>query len=224
MLAFVLRPLVVLPLLLPSRLRRGERLFVAWGGLKGAVPILLAAFAVLGAVDEADRIYGIVFVVVLLSVLVQGSTIELAAARFGVPMRTVEQVGFDDAAGSYRFRVAAGSHAAGRRIRDLPARRERLDRRDRPRREPAHPARRRRPRARRRGRRARRSRARAALRRLQLGGLAGMPFVDRVRCFRGKDAGSADSSAIDATEDAVRRASSVRGRHNRYSPSLLVAR
>ena len=78
-LAFVLRPLVVLPLLLPSRLRRGERLFVAWGGLKGAVPILLAAFAVLGGVDEADRIYGIVFVVVLLSVLVQGSTLERAA-------------------------------------------------------------------------------------------------------------------------------------------------
>jgi cell volume regulation protein A len=119
-LAFVVRPLVVLPLLLPSRLRRGERLFVAWGGLKGAVPILLAAFAVLGAVDEADRIYGIVFVVVLLSVLVQGSTIELAAARLGVPMRRVEQVGFEQAAGSSRFRVAAGSYAAGRRIRDLP--------------------------------------------------------------------------------------------------------
>jgi cell volume regulation protein A len=118
-LAFVLRPLVVLPLLLPSQLRHGERLFVAWGGLKGAVPILLAAFAVLGAVDEANRIYGIVFVVVLLSVLVQGSTIQLAAARFGVPMRTVEQVGFDES-GSYRFRVAAGSHAAGRHIRDLP--------------------------------------------------------------------------------------------------------
>jgi len=44
-----------------------------------------------------------------------------------------------------------------------------------------------------------------------------MPFVDRVRCsVCGKDAGSADSSAIGATEDAVRRASSVRGRHNRY--------
>ena len=159
-LAFVLRPLVVLPLLLPSRLRRGERLFVAWGGLKGAVPILLAAFAVLGAVEEADRIYGIVFVVVLLSVLVQGSTIELAAARFGVPMRTVEQVGFEDAAGSYRFRVAAGSHAAGRRIRDLPLGESGWIGaivRDG---SAADPARRRRPRGRRRGRRARRSRAR----------------------------------------------------------------
>jgi hypothetical protein len=42
-----------------------------------------------------------------------------------------------------------------------------------------------------------------------------MLFVVGVRCaFCGKDAGSVDSSAIDATEDAVRRASSVRRRHN----------
>jgi hypothetical protein len=44
-----------------------------------------------------------------------------------------------------------------------------------------------------------------------------MPFVVDVRCpFCGKDAGSVDSSAIDATEDAVRRAGSVRRRHNAY--------
>ncbi|MGE5690528.1 MAG: cation:proton antiporter [Pseudomonadota bacterium] len=119
-LAFVVRPLVVGPLLLPARLRTGERLFVMWGGLKGAVPILLAAFAVLAEVDEAQRVYGLVFVVVLLSVLVQGSTVPRAAARFGVPMRTVEHVGTDTAAGSYRFRVASASHAAGRAVRELP--------------------------------------------------------------------------------------------------------
>ena len=45
-----------------------------------------------------------------------------------------------------------------------------------------------------------------------------MPFVDGVRwSFCGKDAGSVDSSAIDATGDADRRASSVRRRHNAYS-------
>ena len=44
-----------------------------------------------------------------------------------------------------------------------------------------------------------------------------MPFVDGVRwSFCGKDAGSADSNAVGATEDAVRRASSVRRRHNAY--------
>jgi potassium/hydrogen antiporter len=88
-LAFVARPLVALVLLLPAELRWGERLFVAWSGLKGAVPILLAAFALLGGVDEAERIYRIVFVVVAFSVVVQGSLVPLVARRFGVPMRIV---------------------------------------------------------------------------------------------------------------------------------------
>jgi cell volume regulation protein A len=86
LLAFVARPLVVAPLLWPTRLRPGERLFVMWSGLKGAVPILLAAFALLEGVDGAERIYGIVFVLVAFSVLVQGATIPFAAARLGVPM------------------------------------------------------------------------------------------------------------------------------------------
>src|SRR4051812_11197323 len=86
LLAFIARPLVVAPLLWPTRLRLGERLFVMWSGLKGAVPILLAAFALLEHVDGAERIYGIVFVLVAFSVLVQGATIPFAASRFGIPM------------------------------------------------------------------------------------------------------------------------------------------
>ncbi|HEX7310464.1 MAG TPA: potassium/proton antiporter [Gaiellaceae bacterium] len=89
--ALVARPLVVWTLLLPTRLRVGERLFVAWGGLKGAVPIFLAALAILAGVDDADRIYGIVFVVVALSVVIQGSTIPLAASLAGVPMRLIRR-------------------------------------------------------------------------------------------------------------------------------------
>ena len=87
-LALVARPLAVGPLLIPARLTKGERLFVMWGGLRGAVPILLASFAVLGEVHDAERIYGIVFVVVAFSVALQGATIPYAAMRLGVPMRT----------------------------------------------------------------------------------------------------------------------------------------
>jgi cell volume regulation protein A len=90
LLAFVARPVIAGPLLLPVRLRAGERLFVMWGGLKGAVPILLAAFAVIAQVGEADRIYGLVFVVVLFSVIVQGTSLPFAAQRLGIPMRLRE--------------------------------------------------------------------------------------------------------------------------------------
>jgi len=87
LLAFVARPLALAPLLAPLRLRMGERLFVAWGGLKGAVPILLAAFGILAEVEDARRIYEIVFVVVAFSVVVQGGSLPFAAARLGVRMR-----------------------------------------------------------------------------------------------------------------------------------------
>jgi potassium/hydrogen antiporter len=88
-LALVARPLGVGPLLLPIRMRPRERLFVIWGGLRGAVPILLAAFALLADVDDARRVYEIVFVVVAFSVLVQGSSLPWVAQRLGIPMRGV---------------------------------------------------------------------------------------------------------------------------------------
>ena len=85
--ALVARPIAVGPLLVPTSLRRGEVLFVMWGGLKGAVPILLAAFAVGRHVPDAHRLYDIVFVVVLVSVVVQGSSLSWAARRLGVTPR-----------------------------------------------------------------------------------------------------------------------------------------
>ena len=89
-LGFVVRPLVVTPLLLPSRLSHGERLFVTWAGLKGAVPILLASLAVVAHTEQANQIYGVVFVVVLFSVIVQGTLVPRVAERLGVPMSDVE--------------------------------------------------------------------------------------------------------------------------------------
>jgi cell volume regulation protein A len=88
-LALVARPLAVGPLLLPVRMRQKERVFVIWAGLRGAVPILLAAFALLAAVEDAQRVYDIVFVVVAFSVIVQGTSIPWVARRLAVPMRQV---------------------------------------------------------------------------------------------------------------------------------------
>ena len=126
-LALLARPLVAGALLLSLRLQAGERLFVMWGGLKGAVPILLAALALVAGVDDASRLYGIVFVVVAFSVLVQGTSIPLVAAKTGVPLRIIEPEPWNisigvrsEPRGVHRFVVARGSHADGTTIRDLP--------------------------------------------------------------------------------------------------------
>ena len=91
--AFVARPLVVAGLLAPFRFTRGERAFIAWSGLKGAVPILLAAFAVVSEVEEAQTVFYIVFVVVLLSVAVQGTLVPWVARKLAIPMREVDSPG-----------------------------------------------------------------------------------------------------------------------------------
>ena len=115
-LAFVARPLAVGPLLLLSRLQVGERVFVIWGGLKGAVPILLGALAVLANVEGAERLYGIVFVVVLFSVIVQGATVPLIAGKLHVPFRRVDH----DLAEVLEFVVRDDAFARGRRLSELP--------------------------------------------------------------------------------------------------------
>jgi cell volume regulation protein A len=115
-LALVARPLAVLPLLLPARLHWGERLFIAWGGLKGAVPILLGALALLAEVEGASRLYGIVFVVVLFSVIVQGASIPYAARRLRIPFRRIDH----DLAEVLEFVVRDDTFASGRRLGELP--------------------------------------------------------------------------------------------------------
>ena len=113
-LAVIARPVVVGLLLLPARLRWGERVFVMWSGLKGAVPILLGTLAILEGVDEGERVYDIIFVVVTFSVLVQGTSIPFVAPRLGVRMRDA------DPGGVVSRVVAPGSSAEGRTLRELP--------------------------------------------------------------------------------------------------------
>jgi cell volume regulation protein A len=84
LLTLVLRPLVCVPLLTAMKVNRRETVFIAWAGLKGAVPILLGALAVSGGVPDAARLYAIVFVVVTLSVVVQGGSLAWMARRLGI--------------------------------------------------------------------------------------------------------------------------------------------
>lgn len=115
-LAFVARPLAVLPFLLPTRLTWGERVFIAWAGLKGAVPILLGALALLGGVDDGPQLYGIIFVVVLFSVIVQGTSVPYVAERLRIPFRRVDH----DLAEVLEFVVGEDAIASGKRVDELP--------------------------------------------------------------------------------------------------------
>ncbi len=126
LLVLVARPLVVLPLVAPLRMRWGERLFLAWAGTKGAAPILLATVAVLAGFESA-RMYGIVFLVVLFSVVVQGGTVRWLADRLAIPMPRSER-GESTVPTARHYRVAEGSRAAGSTVRDLPDRQSRLGR------------------------------------------------------------------------------------------------
>jgi len=115
-LAFVARPLAVWPLLSRARLTHGERGFVVWGGLKGAVPILLGALALLAGVEDGSRLYGVVFVVVLFSVIVQGASLPYVARRLRVVFRPVDH----DLAEVLEFVVREDAFASGRRMGQLP--------------------------------------------------------------------------------------------------------
>jgi cell volume regulation protein A len=125
LLAVLVRPIVGLPLLLPARLGRGEQAFVLFAGLKGAVPLLLGTLLL--PQPGGDRLYGIVVVVVLVSVLGQGSFVPTAARLLGVQMRTVEPAPFasgmrlrEEPSGQRQVTVAPGSPADGSRIDELP--------------------------------------------------------------------------------------------------------
>ncbi|HEY3070479.1 MAG TPA: potassium/proton antiporter [Gaiellaceae bacterium] len=127
LLGLVARPLVVYTLLAPMRMRWAERTFIAWTGLKGAVPILLSTFVLLEGLDAGPRIYNLVVVIVTFSVVVQGSTVTVAARLLRIPMRVRElepyslYVGLqEEPEGVVRYRVSERSQVAGRRVRDLP--------------------------------------------------------------------------------------------------------
>ncbi|HET7173690.1 MAG TPA: cation:proton antiporter [Nocardioidaceae bacterium] len=127
LLIVVVRPVLVGLVLLPIRLRIGERAFVLLAGLKGAVPILLGTFALGAGVPEAARIYRIIFVVVLVSVVLQGGLAPTMARLLHVPMREVEPAPWalgmrfrEQPQGLQRYVIRAGARADGSTIADLP--------------------------------------------------------------------------------------------------------
>ena len=120
-LLLVARPLAVWISLWPFRFAPAEKLFVAWVGLRGAVPIYLAMIPMLHEVPQADAVFSIAFVVVIVSLVLQGWTLPVAARLTGieVPPETSSEDRLDldplhrQSRELVGYRVAAGSAAVG---------------------------------------------------------------------------------------------------------------
>lgn len=80
----VARPLTVWLCLIPFRVTVKEKLMIAWTGLRGAVPVVLATYPYQAGVESADLIFDVVFFVVLTSALLQGSGIAWVARKLGL--------------------------------------------------------------------------------------------------------------------------------------------
>ncbi|MFB3918970.1 K+/H+ antiporter [Candidatus Velamenicoccus archaeovorus] len=78
------RPVSVLMCLLPFPMVLRKKIMVAWVGLRGAAPIVLATFPLLAGIPQADTIFNVVFFVVLTSVLIQGTSIPLVSRILNV--------------------------------------------------------------------------------------------------------------------------------------------
>jgi cell volume regulation protein A len=126
-LIFVARPIGVALTLLPFRLPARDQTMVAWVGLRGAVPIILATFPRLAGLPQAEMIFNIVFFVVLTSVLIQGTAInpmarwlKITTDRPAPPHAPIEVTQSDQLKGDLlEMVVPAGSAAVGRQVVEL---------------------------------------------------------------------------------------------------------
>ena len=83
-LMLVARPIAVWSCLFPLRFAANEIAYISWVGLRGAVPIVLAMYPLMMGVPHSLLLFDVAFAVVLVSLLVQGSTVPAAARVLGV--------------------------------------------------------------------------------------------------------------------------------------------
>lgn len=128
LMAVLIRPTVIGLCLLGARLDRNDRAFVLATGLKGAVPILLATLLVVGHVAHARRLYDLVVVVVVFSVVVQASLVPTVARWLRMPLFPVVarpwgigvRLGHEPT-GVCQLTVAQGSPAVHRTLGEVTA-------------------------------------------------------------------------------------------------------
>ena len=96
-LMLVARPIATFTCLAPFRtLSRKARTYISWVGLRGAVPIIFATYPLVDNIEGASIIFNVVFVMTILSLLIQGTTVSSVAELFGLAF-TEKESKFDEA-------------------------------------------------------------------------------------------------------------------------------
>lgn len=84
-LMFVARPVATFTCLAPFRtLSRKARTYISWVGLRGAVPIIFATYPLVDDIEGANIVFNVVFVMTILSLIIQGTTVSNVAELFGL--------------------------------------------------------------------------------------------------------------------------------------------
>lgn len=125
-LAVIIRPILVGLCLIPAHLKANQQAFVLFAGLKGAVPILLGSSLFAAPVSDPDRLYGIVVIVVVFSVVAQGGLVPKVAQLLHLPMTSVEPEPWalgirlrTEPDSVHRLTVTVGSPADGHTVGDI---------------------------------------------------------------------------------------------------------
>ena len=84
-LMLVARPIATFTCLAPFRsLSRKARAYISWVGLRGAVPIIFATYPWVAKIEGAEIVFNVVFIMTILSLVVQGTTVSSMAELFGL--------------------------------------------------------------------------------------------------------------------------------------------